>query len=80
LADYFPMDNGFRITGGLSFNNTKFTLNSTGLGTATIDGKPVTLAGEFFNVEVKQPGVTPYLGIGYGFKPIDPARVIHEAA
>ena len=69
LADYFPTDNGFRITGGLNFNNTKFTLNSTGIGAATINGKPVSLAGEFFNVEVKQPGVTPYLGIGYGFKP-----------
>ena len=69
LADYFPMDNGFRVTGGLSFNSTRFTLNSTGLGATTINGKPVSLAGEFFNVEIKQPGVTPYIGIGYGFKP-----------
>ena len=69
LADYFPMDNGFRITGGLNFNNTKFKLNSTGIGTATVNGKPVSLANDFFNVEVKQPGVTPYIGIGYGFKP-----------
>lgn len=69
LADYFPMNNGFRVTGGLSFNNTRFKLDSTGLGTATINGKPVSLSGEFFNIEVKQPGVTPYLGIGYGFKP-----------
>ena len=69
LADYFPMDNGFRITGGLNFNNTKFKLNSTGIGTATVNDKPVSLANDFFNVEVKQPGVTPYIGIGYGFKP-----------
>lgn len=69
LADYFPMDNAFRVTGGLSFNSTKFTLNSTGLGSATVNGKPVSLANNFFNIEVKQPGVTPYLGIGYGFKP-----------
>ena len=69
LADYFPMGNGFRITGGLNFNNTKFTLNSTGIGTATVNGKPVSLANDFFNIEVKQPNVTPYLGIGYGFKP-----------
>ena len=69
LVDYFPMDSGFRLTGGLNFNTTKFTLNSTGVGTATINGKPVNLAGETFNLEVKQPGVTPYLGVGYGFKP-----------
>lgn len=69
LADYFPMGNGFRITGGLNFNDTKFTLNSTGIGTATVNGKAVSLANDFFNIEVKQPNVTPYLGIGYGFKP-----------
>lgn len=69
LADYFPTGNGFRITGGLNFNSTRFTLNSTGIGSATVNGKPISLANDFFNVEVRQPNVTPYLGIGYGFKP-----------
>ena len=69
FGDYFPVENAFRFTGGLNFNNTKFTLNSTGTGTATINGRPVNLAGEFYNIEAKQPRVTPYLGIGYGFKP-----------
>ena len=68
LVDYFPMNSSFRLTGGVNFNDTKFTLNSTG-GSAMIDNKPVNLVGQFFNVEIKQPGVTPYLGIGYGFKP-----------
>lgn len=69
FGDYFPTDNAFRLTGGLNFNSTKFTLNSTGIGATTINGKAVNLAGEFYNLEVKQPSVTPYLGIGYGFKP-----------
>jgi hypothetical protein len=68
LVDYFPGSSGFRITGGVNFNDTKVTLTSTG-GVATINGKPVSLVGEFFDLEVKQPSVTPYLGLGYGFKP-----------
>ena len=68
LVDYFPTNSGFRLTGGVNFNDTKVTLNSTG-GAATINGKTVSLAGEFFDMEVKQPNVTPYLGLGYGFKP-----------
>ena len=69
LADYFPMENGFRVTGGLNVNSTSAALNSTGNGTSTVNGKPVNLANQFFNMEIKQPKVTPYLGIGYGFKP-----------
>jgi hypothetical protein len=70
FADYFPMDNGFRLTGGLTVNDTKFTLNSksTAAG-STVNGKTVNLVGETFNVELKYPNLTPYLGIGYGFKP-----------
>ncbi|GAC1525118.1 MAG: hypothetical protein NVS2B4_00840 [Ramlibacter sp.] len=68
LVDYFPSSSAFRVTGGVNFNDTKFALSSVG-GMATINGKAVSLAGEFYNVEVKQPSVTPYLGLGYGFKP-----------
>lgn len=68
LVDYFPGSSGFRVTGGVNFNDTKVRLNSTG-GSATVNGKTVSLAGEFFDMEVKQPSVTPYLGLGYGFKP-----------
>jgi hypothetical protein len=74
LVDWFPMDGGFRATGGITLNDTKFSLNSTAQnGTATINGKTVNLAGKFFNVDIKFPDVTPYLGIGYGFKP-DPRK------
>lgn len=68
LADYYPMaGSGFRGTAGVTFNDIKGTLNSTG-GNATINNKPVNLTGLFYNVELKYPSVTPYLGIGYQSK------------
>ena len=67
LADYYPMANGLRVTGGLNFNDVKFSLQSTGNNaTATINNKNINLNGETFSVEVKYPSATPYLGIGYG--------------
>lgn len=69
FADYLPFNNAFRLTGGLTVNDTKFTLTSKGGAGSTINGKAVNLTGESFNAELKFPNVTPYLGIGYGFKP-----------
>ena len=69
FADYLPFNNAFRLTGGLTVNDTKFSLTSKGGAGSTINGKAVNLTGESFNAELKFPNVTPYLGIGYGFKP-----------
>ena len=72
FADYLPFSNAFRLTGGLTVNDTKFTLNSKAAAGATTtigNSTGVNLAGETFNMELKFPNVTPYLGIGYGFKP-----------
>ena len=70
LADYYPVDGGgFRGTAGLTFNDIKGTLNSTGNNvTATINNKPVNLNGLIYNVDLKFPSVTPYLGVGYQSK------------
>ena len=65
FADWFPFSGGFRLVGGVTANDTKITANSQG-GTATINGKPVNLAGNYYNVTLKYPTATPYLGIGYG--------------
>jgi hypothetical protein len=66
-ADWFPFDNsGFRLVGGVTFNDTKADLNAVSSGTAVINGQTVNMAGEFYNVTVKMPSTTPYLGIGYG--------------
>lgn len=70
IADWYPMaGSGFRATGGITLNDTKVSFAATGNnGTAKINGKPVNLAGETFNVDLKYPGVTPYIGIGYSSK------------
>lgn len=70
FGDYYPIaGSGFRGTGGVTFNDIKAGLASTGNnGTATINNKPVNLNGLFYNVDLKYPSVTPYLGIGYQSK------------
>jgi hypothetical protein len=70
FGDWHPTRGGFRVVGGLTVNDTKINLNSTGGGgTANINGKTVNLTQETFNVELTYPRVTPYVGIGYGFSP-----------
>lgn len=67
-ADWHPGGSGFHLTGGLAASDIKFDLKSSG-GIGTIGGQSVNLTGEFFNVSLKYPTVTPYLGLGYGHKP-----------
>jgi hypothetical protein len=65
--DWYPTDSSFRLVGGVNINN----LNRTVYGlanTISVNGKPVNLSGEAFNVEYKFPRVTPYLGIGFGHR------------
>jgi len=66
FADWFPFGGGFRLVGGVTMNDIKADLNAVGSGTSTINGNPVVMTGETFNVQVKFPNTTPYLGIGYG--------------
>ncbi len=67
-ADWYPFNGGFRMVGGVSFNDIKLNLNATSspLTISTINGKTVNMAGQVFNVNVNFPSVTPYIGIGYG--------------
>jgi len=74
FGDYFPMGSGFRLTGGVTFNQIKGELNAvtTPGGTITVGSKTVPTTGnERFNVTVKVPDVTPFVGIGYGHKAKD---------
>ena len=68
LGDWFPFGGSFRLTGGLSSNQYKVTLDATGEnGSLTIgDRTYTTTAADGLKVEVKFPSVTPYLGIGWG--------------
>lgn len=67
FADWFPFGGGFRLTGGVTMNDMKAEMNALGSGTATIGNVPnVDMTGETFNVSIKYPTSTPYIGIGYG--------------
>lgn len=68
LADWFPFEGSFRLTGGAAFNTYKLVLDASGAGgTLTIgDRTYTTTAADGLNVQVKFPKTTPYLGIGWG--------------
>ena len=69
FADYFPLGGGFRLTAGATFNQNRIDLRSRfdGVGSVTIGDQTVTPdADDFFNVDIKFPKVTPYVGIGWG--------------
>lgn len=68
FADWHPFAGGFRVAGGVSWNDVKARFGAYGSGTATINGKTVNMSGESYNVALEYPKVTPYLGIGYGHK------------
>jgi hypothetical protein len=71
FADWFPFGNGFRFTGGVTFNDYKLNLHAQGTGnTIDIGGTTyVFTSQDRFDVEVKFPKTTPYLGLGYGHQP-----------
>ena len=69
FADWFPVSGGgFRLTGGVTFNNMKLDLVAKG------NGSPITIGNNTYptdstdrlNVKIEFPKTTPYLGIGYG--------------
>lgn len=68
-ADWHLGGSGVHFTGGLTGNDIAFDLKSNG-GNGTIGGQPVNLTGEYFNVQLKYPTITPYLGVGFGHKPV----------
>lgn len=61
VADWYPMGDGFRVSGGAVFNNNKISISGVG----QVDGVATTV-----NAEVKMSdGISPYLGVGYSSKP-----------
>ncbi|MFD1913021.1 hypothetical protein [Halodurantibacterium flavum] len=65
LADYFPMANGFRISGGVFYNN--YRMEGDARGTVTVQGRVYT--GEV-NAEVNpRSDFSPMLVIGYDSNP-----------
>lgn len=68
LADWYPMEGSFRISGGATFNQFQLDLNANGAGgTLTIGNTTyATTAADRLDVQIKFPSTTPYLGIGWG--------------
>ena len=68
FVDWQPFSGSFHLTAGATANNIKLDLIGSGTN-GTINGKPVNLTGETFNVQVKYARSTPYLGLGWGHQP-----------
>jgi hypothetical protein len=68
FADWFPFEGGFRLTGGLTFNNIKANLVAQGNGSSmTVGGTTfVTATDDRLDVLIEFPKTTPYIGIGWG--------------
>jgi hypothetical protein len=74
FGDWFVFGVGFRLTGGITYNDMRVDLEGRGNG-GTIeigDNTYVTQPGDSFDVRIEFPRVTPYLGIGYGHQPSGP--------
>lgn len=74
FADYFPTTGGFRLTGGLTFNQITAKLRSQFNGTTMVTVGSQTViptANDYFNADIKFPRVTPYLGLGWGHQARD---------
>lgn len=61
VGDWYPGAGGFRLTGGVVFNDNKITLTGTG----NVNGTPGTVNGE---IKMSQ-DPAPYLGLGYSIRP-----------
>lgn len=68
FVDYYPFDGRFRLTGGLTLNRSRAVLDGRGIQ-GTVNGKPVDLRNETFQVRLDYPRATPYLGIGWATAP-----------
>ncbi|MFN4351989.1 MAG: hypothetical protein ACK4F6_14395 [Hylemonella sp.] len=66
FADWFPFSGGFRLVGGVTANDTKLTVNGVGGPNTTIGNVTTDTTGKKFNVNLKYPSTTAYLGLGYG--------------
>lgn len=73
FGDWFVAGRGFRLTGGVTFNDGKMKLSALGDGTPITIGDTTypTTPEDRFDAWVKVPDVTPYLGIGWGHHATD---------
>ena len=64
FLDWFPADNGFRLTGGLTWRDTELTGDANGI---RLNGETLRLGpNDTYTAKAKYRAITPYIGIGYG--------------
>jgi hypothetical protein len=66
-GDWFVFDDGFRLTGGLTYNDKG--LSGTGRSsssTVNLNGTDYSIVGEELHARVRYPKFMPYVGIGWG--------------
>ncbi|SHI45335.1 hypothetical protein [Pollutimonas bauzanensis] len=62
--DWFPVDNGFRLTGGLAWRDTELSGKANAV---KLNGTTLQLGeGDSYTTKAKYRSLTPYIGIGYG--------------
>ncbi|AKJ26838.1 hypothetical protein [Caldimonas brevitalea] len=68
FADWFPTTSAFRLTGGITFNRIRADLVGRPTGNAITIGDTTyaATAEDRFDVSVKFPTTTPYIGLGWG--------------
>lgn len=67
LADWYPMDGGFRTSAGLFYNGNKATLNALATGgNYTLGGVNYGAAGTTLQGSMTFNSLSPYIGIGWG--------------
>ncbi len=64
LLDWHPLGSGFRLSGGLVFNENKISLTASPNETLSFQGTDYTV--ESLDGEVGFNEISPYIGIGYG--------------
>ncbi len=74
LADYYPFDNAFRLSGGAYYHGNKFEGTATPAATETIDIGDNTYTGAQIgrlDTKVDFNKFAPYLGMGWGNKAVE---------
>jgi hypothetical protein len=68
-GDWYPFSaSEFRLVGGLTINDIKAELTANPKGFVNINGVAVNMTGEYYQVNVAMPTLTPYVGIGIGHR------------
>ena len=79
LADWHPYATGFRLSGGLVYNNQRFagTAQPSG-GTINLNGMPYSSVG-MLDGRLTFSRASPYLGVGWGLTPRAGSRLYFSA-